>query len=77
MDAIKRFILELFSDESGNKSMKRLISLVCVLCLCFLLLKNPDSHIIDAMVVIVCVAMGATTIDKFSKIKRIDNEDKN
>lgn len=76
MDGVKKFLLELFSDEVGNKSMKRMIALICVLCLCFLLLKKPDAHIVDSIVIIVCVAMGATTIDKFSKMKKVENEDK-
>ena len=70
MSKVVSFITSLFSDESGTISMKRLIALICAICLCYAFIRNYNSDLTDAIVIICCVAMGATTIDKFSKFNK-------
>ena len=70
MNKVTSFITSLFSDESGNISMKRMIALICAICLCYAFVRNYTSDLTDAIVIICCVAMGATTIDKFSKFNK-------
>jgi hypothetical protein len=68
------FFRSLLSDERGAISTKRFISIICVMVLCFLLCyelwcpncKSPSEIIVDAINYITCVALGASSADKFS-----------
>jgi phosphate/sulfate permease len=69
-----KFFKSLLADENGAMSSKRLIALICTLALCTLLFitsmygkaVSPSETIIESITFICCVAMGATTADKFS-----------
>jgi hypothetical protein len=69
-----KFIKKLLTDERGSLSTKRIIAIISALFICVTLLVNSFSHqeigpsdkLVDAVMVICCVAMGATTFDKFS-----------
>ena len=73
-DKKQSFFKSLLSDERGSISTKRFIAIICVLVLCFLLCyglwcpecKSPSEIIVDAINYITCVALGASTADKFS-----------
>ena len=75
-----KFFKKLLTDERGSISTKRLVSLICAIFICSTLLINSFSHqeigpsdkLVDAVMIICCVAMGATTFDKFSFKEKVD-----
>ena len=67
------WLINVLTDESGNLSSKRVISITCVIGLiilaiisCFRTVTISDT-LITGIVTYGCVAMGATSVDKFSK----------
>ena len=84
MKSIKSFIKSAFSDERGNVSHKRIIAMLCFIILSFVLIfklfcvncQESDANIVDGLIVICCVAMGATSFDKFSK-REVSNKNIN
>jgi len=76
------FFNKLLMDERGSVSTKRLISIICAVFICATLLINSFSHqeigpsdkLVDAVMVICCVAMGATTFDKFSIKEKVKDQ---
>ena len=76
-----KFIKKLLTDERGSLSTKRIIAILTSLFLCVTLLVNSFSHqeigpsdkLVDAVMVICCVAMGATTLDKFSFKEKVED----
>jgi hypothetical protein len=74
---MKKFInwvTELTKDERGNISVKPVIAIVGALTLCFTMLisgfthkeVDPSDALVDAVVIITAIGMGADTLDKFS-----------
>ena len=71
----KDWIIELFKDERGSTSIKPVIAILGAICLCVTLVLNissknsltPADNIVNAIMVITAVGMGADSIDKFTK----------
>lgn len=68
-----QFLDSILSDQNGNKSSKRLIAFLSFVCLsiAFLIsmfyeIKLPV-YMWDSMMYIVCVGLGFTALEKFSK----------
>lgn len=76
----KEFILDLFKDERGSTSIKPVIAFIGALFLCGTMLVSALSHrtvtpspdLINAIMVITAIGMGADTLDKFSFKKKED-----
>ena len=73
----KQWIIELFKDERGSTSIKPVIAFMGALFLCGTLLINalahrefePSNELINAVMIITAIGMGADTLDKFSHKK--------
>ena len=71
----KEWIIELFKDERGSTSIKPVIAFIGALFLCGTMLANSFSHeefkpsaeLVNAVMIITAIGMGADTIDKFTK----------
>jgi hypothetical protein len=76
----KEWIIDLFKDERGSTSIKPVIAFVGALFLCGTMLVNsfsskdiaPDSNLVNAVMVITAIGMGADTLDKFT-VKKTDS----
>ena len=70
----KQWILDLFKDERGSTSIKPVIALLGALFLCGTMTVNSFSHgdmkpsdaLVDAVMIITAIGMGADSLDKFS-----------
>lgn len=70
----KKFVDELLRDERGRISIKPTVAMVGASFLCFTLMINsftegtigPTDHLVDAVLIITSIGMGADTLDKFS-----------
>lgn len=69
----KQWVLELLKDERGGVSIKPVIALLGALSLCFGMLATgindnikPSDAIVNAIMIITGIGMGADTMDKFS-----------
>ena len=70
----ENFFRSLISDETGAISSKRFIVIFCVLLFAGLLIydmqcincKPPNEVIIDALAIIAIIALGGSSVDKFS-----------
>jgi len=68
------FFKSLLQDESGQQSTKRILAIIGTLFLCITMMANSYSHesikpapeLVSAVEVIVCVCIGATSLDKFA-----------
>jgi ATP/ADP translocase len=73
----KEWIIDLFKDERGSTSIKPVIGFIGALFLCGTMLANsfteehfkPAAELVNAVMIITAVGMGADTLDKFSKKK--------
>jgi len=71
----KQWLVELFKDERGSTSIKPVIAFIGALFLCGTMLANsfteehfkPATELVNAVMVITAIGMGADTIDKFTK----------
>jgi len=70
---MKNFIVSMLTDERGSTSSKRVIGFICGLSLCITMFingftksLNPDPILVNAVLTLACVSLGATTFDKFS-----------
>jgi len=80
----KQWILDLFKDERGSTSIKPVIALLGALFLCGTMTVNSFSHgdmkpsdaLVDAVMIITAIGMGADSLDKFS-VKGKKEEPKN
>jgi hypothetical protein len=71
----KEWIIDLFKDERGAISVKPVIAFVGALFLCGTMLANsfseehfkPAAELVNAVMIITAIGMGADTIDKFTK----------
>lgn len=78
----KQWILDLFKDERGSTSIKPVIAFLGALFLCGTMLANSFSHgdikpsaeLVNAVMVITAIGMGADTLDKFSHKKKDESE---
>lgn len=74
----KQWLIDLFKDERGATSIKPVIAFVGTLFLCGTMLANSFSHeqfkpspeLVNAVMIITAVGMGADTLDKFTAKKK-------
>jgi transposase len=72
---LKQWIIDLFKDERGSTSVKPVVALFGTLFLCITMVLNSYSHkdfepaesLVNAVLVITAIGMGADTVDKFTK----------
>ena len=78
----KEWAIELFKDERGSISVKPVIALIGALFLCVTMMLNsfsladvkPAPELVNAVMIITAVGMGADTLDKFTKKAPADKE---
>ena len=74
----KEWAIELFKDERGSISVKPVIAFVGAMFLCITMILNSFSHaefapspeLVNAVMIITGIGMGADTLDKFSHKKK-------
>lgn len=74
----KEWVIELFKDERGAISIKPVVAFIGALFLCGTMLINsfsskeftPAPELVNAVMIITAVGMGADTIDKFTAKKK-------
>ena len=84
----KEWVIDLFEDERGRTSIKPLIAFIGTLFLCGSMLANslmegsfnPSDALINAVMIITSIGMGADSVDKFSRMnpkrgQRDDDQD--
>ena len=75
----KEWIVDLFKDERGSTSIKPVIALLGSLFLCAAMLIStvttkhiaPSTELINAVMIITAIGMGADTLDKFTFNKSV------
>jgi hypothetical protein len=80
---LKNWIIDLFKDERGSTSIKPVIALLGALFLCSSMMicsfshndVKPSPELINAVMIITAIGMGADTLDKFSHKKKEDSND--
>jgi len=78
----KEWVIELFKDERGAISIKPVVAFVGAMFLCITMILNSFSHadfapspeLVNAVMMITAIGMGADTIDKFSSKKKEETE---
>jgi hypothetical protein len=78
----KEWVIELFKDERGAISIKPVVAFVGAMFLCITMILNSFSHadfapspeLVNAVMVITAIGMGADTVDKFSHKKKEETE---
>ena len=78
----KQWVIELFKDERGSISVKPVIAMIGALFLCTTMILNSFSHadfapspeLVNAVMLITGIGMGADTMDKFSHKKKEELE---
>lgn len=73
----KEWVIEAFKDERGSTSIKPVIAFMGATFLCITMIINsvkgvdfkPSSELINAVMIITAIGMGADTLDKFSSRK--------
>lgn len=75
--SFKTWIINLFEDERGETSIKPVIAFLGALFLCGSMLANsfypnfiPADFLVDAVMIITAIGMGADSVDKFSMRSR-------
>ena len=76
----KQWVIELFKDERGSTSVKPVIAFIGAMFLCVTMTINSFSHIefapsdslVNAVIAITLMGMGADSLDKFSHKKSIE-----
>jgi len=74
----KEWIIDLFKDERGAISIKPVVAFIGSLFLCGTMLLNsfskedfkPSDKLVDAVMVITAIGMGADSLDKFTAKKK-------
>ena len=77
----KQWVIDLFKDERGSTSVKPVIALLGALFLSVTMTVNSFSHsdfapadnLVNAVLVITAIGMGADTLDKFSHKKSTED----
>ena len=72
-----QWIVELFKDERGSISIKPVVAFIGALFLCGTMLANsftedhfkPADSLVNAVMVVTAIGLGADSIDKFSHKK--------
>lgn len=72
--SFKSWVIELFEDERKHTSIKPIIALLGSLSLCIIMIIDatmkggftPSTSLIDAVMIITSIGMGADSLDKFS-----------
>ena len=78
----KEWVIELFKDERGAISIKPVVAFVGAMFLCVTMILNSFSHadfapspeLVNAVMIITGIGMGADTVDKFSHKKKEEEE---
>ncbi len=78
----KQWAIELFKDERGSISVKPVIAMIGALFLCVTVILNSFSHsdfapspeLVNSVMIITGIGMGADTLDKFSHKKKEEVE---
>jgi len=78
----KEWVIELFKDERGAISIKPVVAFVGSMFLCITMILNSFSHtdfapspeLVNAVMIITGIGMGADTVDKFSHKKKEEME---
>jgi len=78
----KEWLIELFKDERGSISIKPVVAFIGALFLCGTMLANsfteehfkPADKLVDAVMIITAIGMGADTVDKFTKKSKDESE---
>ena len=78
----KQWVIDLFKDERGSTSVKPVIAFVGAMFLCVTMMINSFSHadfapspeLVNAVMIITGIGMGADTFDKFSHKKKDGTE---
>ena len=78
----KEWVIELFKDERGSISIKPVVAFVGSMFLCITMMLNSFSHadfapspeLVNAVMIITGIGMGADTMDKFSHKKKEELE---
>jgi hypothetical protein len=71
----KEWVIDIFKDERGTISVKPVIAFIGALFLCGTMLANsfskdefkPSDKLVEAVMVVTAIGMGADTLDKFTK----------
>ena len=71
----KEWVIDIFKDERGAISVKPVIAFIGALFLCGTMLANsfskeefkPSDKLVDAVMVVTAIGMGADSLDKFTK----------
>jgi len=79
----KQWIIDLFKDERGSTSIKPVIAFIGTLFLCATMTANsftaadfkPSPELINAVLIITAIGMGADTLDKFTHKKTDKTEE--
>ena len=79
----KEWVIELFKDERGSISVKPVIAFIGAMFLCITMMLNSFSHadfapspdLVNAVMLITGIGMGADTLDKFSHKKKEDESE--
>lgn len=86
MKKIKTFrewVIELFKDERGSTSIKPLVAFIGTMFLCVTMILNSYSHeefkpadsLVDAVMIITAIGLGADSLDKFSHKKKSNDDE--
>ena len=78
----KEWVIELFKDERGSISVKPVIAFVGAMFLCITMMINsfthgdikPSAELVNAVMIITGIGMGADTLDKFSHKKKEEEQ---
>jgi len=78
----KEWIVELFKDERGSISIKPVVAFLGAIFLCGTMTANsfseehfkPAAELVNAVMVITAIGMGADSLDKFTAKKKDDDE---
>ena len=78
----KEWVIELFKDERGSISVKPVIAMVGAMFLCITMVLNSFSHadfapspeLVNAVMLITGIGMGADPVDKFTHKKKDEME---
>ena len=71
----RQWIVDLFKDERGSTSIKPVVALLGAFFLCVTMMANsfsedrfkPSDKLVDAVMIITAVGMGADSLDKWTK----------
>jgi len=78
----KEWIIELFKDERGSISIKPVVAFLGAIFLCGTMTVNsfseehfkPSADLVNAVMVITAIGLGADSVDKFSHKKKNDEK---